>query len=183
MISSLGLKHPIQQMLWVCWLNSTTACFQTCLDIECTRAQMNARMYARMNSPSFICADHICDQAFACRLSFQQDAQLALRRSHFEADISVGGEAFEKHVCLHLTSGAPRPCSLERCVFSIHFSFFCVSALLFVNLKEKAAFAPKKGINPFTNEPCVFKTKPASKTVRALATKRLNVALNLAFSC
>ena len=62
--------------------------------IECTRAQMNARMNARMNSPSFICADHICDQAFACRLSFQRDAQLALRRSHFEADISVGGEAF-----------------------------------------------------------------------------------------
>ena len=109
---------------------------------------MNARMNARMNSPSFICADHICDQAFACRLSFQRDAQLALRRSHFEADISVGGEAFEKHVCLHLTSGAPRPCSLERCVFSIHFSFFCVSALLFVNLKEKAAFAPKERHQP-----------------------------------
>ena len=55
--------------------------------------------------------------------------------------------------------------------------------MLNLKLKEKAAFAPKKCINPFTKKPCVFKAKPASKTVRALATKRLNVALNLAFSC
>ena len=55
--------------------------------------------------------------------------------------------------------------------------------MLNFKLKKNAAFAAKKGINPFTKEPCVFKAKPASKTVRALATKRLNVALNLAFSC
>ena len=34
------------------------------------------------------------------------------------------------------------------------------------------------GINPFTKEPCVFKAKLASKTVRALAMKKLKEALN-----
>merc|ERR1712006_31535 len=47
-----------------------------------------------------------------------------------------------------------------------------------LNLKKKPATPAKKGINPFTKEPCVFKAKPASKTVRALAMKKLKVALN-----
>jgi len=38
--------------------------------------------------------------------------------------------------------------------------------------------AGKKGINPFTKEPCVFKAKSASKTVWCLAMKKLKEALN-----
>merc|ERR1712137_616332 len=36
-----------------------------------------------------------------------------------------------------------------------------------LNLKLKPATPARKGINPFTKEPCVFKAKPASKTVKA----------------
>merc|ERR1740115_219737 len=45
-------------------------------------------------------------------------------------------------------------------------------------LKKKPASVAKKGINPFTKEPCVFKAKPASKTIKAFAMKKLKVALN-----
>merc|ERR1712166_905016 len=31
-------------------------------------------------------------------------------------------------------------------------------------LKKKPATKARKGVNPFTKEPCVFKAKPASKT-------------------
>ena len=36
----------------------------------------------------------------------------------------------------------------------------------------------RKGVNPFTKEPCVFKAKPASKTVRVLAMKKMKEAIN-----
>merc|ERR1712028_92465 len=55
---------------------------------------------------------------------------------------------------------------------------FKLGGMLNLKLKKKAATAAKKGINPFTKEPCVFKAKPASKTVRALALKKLKEALN-----
>merc|ERR1719379_1740099 len=51
-------------------------------------------------------------------------------------------------------------------------SFKFVGALS-LKLKKKPATPARKGINPFTKEPCVFKAKPASQTVRALALKRL----------
>merc|ERR1711959_436753 len=35
----------------------------------------------------------------------------------------------------------------------------------FINLKLRPATPARKGVNPFTKEPCVFKAKPASKTV------------------
>merc|ERR1719265_1845939 len=35
-----------------------------------------------------------------------------------------------------------------------------------LKLKLKPATPARKGVNPFTKEPCVFKAKPASKTVR-----------------
>merc|ERR1712188_59515 len=54
---------------------------------------------------------------------------------------------------------------------------FKLAGMLNLKLKKKAATAAKKGINPFTKEPCVFKAKPASKTVRALAMKKLKEAL------
>merc|ERR1719329_1893359 len=53
---------------------------------------------------------------------------------------------------------------------------FTMAGMLKLKLKKKPATAAKKGINPFTKEPCVFKAKPASKTVRALAMKKLKVA-------
>merc|ERR1711918_267667 len=45
-------------------------------------------------------------------------------------------------------------------------------------LKKKPAAPARKGINPFTKEPCVFKAKPASQTVKALALKRFKDLVN-----
>merc|ERR1712118_574601 len=44
-------------------------------------------------------------------------------------------------------------------------------------VKKKAATKARKGINPFTKEPCVFKAKPASKTVRARAIKAIKAVV------
>merc|ERR1712138_190756 len=55
---------------------------------------------------------------------------------------------------------------------------FKFAGALNLKLKKKPARPARKGINPFTKEPCVFKANPASKTVRALAMKKLKVALN-----
>merc|ERR1712167_533143 len=52
----------------------------------------------------------------------------------------------------------------KHAVFTLHhFAKFIV--------KKKAATKARMGINPFTKEPCQFKAKPASKTVRARALK------------
>merc|ERR1712157_640918 len=42
---------------------------------------------------------------------------------------------------------------------------FKLGGVLNMKLKKKPAVAARKGVNPFTKEPCVFKAKPASKTV------------------
>merc|ERR1712174_34370 len=55
---------------------------------------------------------------------------------------------------------------------------FKFAGALNLKLKKKAATAARKGINPFTKEPCVFKAKPASKTVRALALKKFKDLVN-----
>ena len=55
---------------------------------------------------------------------------------------------------------------------------FKVAGLLNLKLKKKPARAARKGVNPFTKEPCVFKAKPASKTVRALPMKKLKEMVN-----
>ena len=34
-----------------------------------------------------------------------------------------------------------------------------------MKLKKKRATVARKGVNPFRKEPCVFKSKPASKTL------------------
>jgi len=39
-------------------------------------------------------------------------------------------------------------------------------------VKKRPATKERQGINPFTREPCVFKAKPASKTVRAYVVKK-----------
>merc|ERR1739848_669232 len=54
---------------------------------------------------------------------------------------------------------------------------FKFAGMLNMKLKNKPATKAKKGINLFTKEPCVFKAKPASKTVRCLPMKKLKEML------
>merc|ERR1719457_343632 len=55
---------------------------------------------------------------------------------------------------------------------------FKIAGALSLKLKQKPATPARKGVNPFTKEPCVFKAKPASKTVRALPMKKLKELVN-----
>merc|ERR1712187_941867 len=50
---------------------------------------------------------------------------------------------------------------------------FKIAGALNLKLKSKPATPARKGVNPFTKEPCVFNAKPASKTVKALPMKKL----------
>merc|ERR1712023_141457 len=59
---------------------------------------------------------------------------------------------------------------------------FKLAGALNLKLKKKPATPARKGVNPFTKEPCVFKAKPASKTVRALPMKKLKEMVNRAAS-
>merc|ERR1712046_150266 len=53
-----------------------------------------------------------------------------------------------------------------------------IAGPLNLKLKRKVVTPACKGVNPFTKEPCVFKAKRASKTVRALAMKKLKEMVN-----
>merc|ERR1719375_1811123 len=55
---------------------------------------------------------------------------------------------------------------------------FKIAGMLNMKLKTKPATKERNGINPFTKEPCVFKAKPASKTVRCLPMKKLKEMVN-----
>merc|ERR1711877_70717 len=55
---------------------------------------------------------------------------------------------------------------------------FKVAGAINLKLKQKPARPAKKGVNPFTKEPCVFKAKPASKTVKALPMKKFKEMIN-----
>merc|ERR1712187_387110 len=55
---------------------------------------------------------------------------------------------------------------------------FKIAGALNLKLKQKPAMPARKGVNPFTKEPCVFKAKPASKTVSALPMKKLKELVN-----
>jgi len=55
---------------------------------------------------------------------------------------------------------------------------FKLGGVLNLKLKDKAATKARKGINPFTKEPCVIKAKPASKKVRGYAMKKLKEMVN-----
>merc|ERR1712124_206442 len=57
---------------------------------------------------------------------------------------------------------------------------FKLGGVLNMKLKKKPARPARKGINPFTKEPCVFKAKPASKTVRCLPMKKFKEMVNWA---
>merc|ERR1719356_1044254 len=55
---------------------------------------------------------------------------------------------------------------------------FKIAGMLNLKLKSKPATPARKGVNPFTKEPCVFKAKPASKTVKALPMKKFKELVN-----
>merc|ERR1712014_110974 len=55
---------------------------------------------------------------------------------------------------------------------------FKLAGSINMKLKKKPATPARKGVNPFTKEPCVFKAKPASKTVRALPMKKFKELIN-----
>merc|ERR1712233_150323 len=55
---------------------------------------------------------------------------------------------------------------------------FKIGSLLNLKLKVKPATPARKGLNPFTKEPCVFKAKPASKTVKVLPLKKFKDMVN-----
>lgn len=50
---------------------------------------------------------------------------------------------------------------------------FAIPGLIKLKVARKPATKARKGVNPFTGEPTVFKAKPASKRVKALALKNL----------
>merc|ERR1711904_461166 len=55
---------------------------------------------------------------------------------------------------------------------------FKLAGMLKLKLKKKPATPARKGVNPFTKEPCVFKAKPASKTAKVIAMKKIKEAIN-----
>merc|ERR1712071_418766 len=55
---------------------------------------------------------------------------------------------------------------------------FKFGGVLNMKLKKKPAAPARKGVNPFTKEPCVFKARPASKTVKAFPMKKLKEMVN-----
>merc|ERR1712187_656328 len=55
---------------------------------------------------------------------------------------------------------------------------FKLFGALNLKLKKTPAKPARKGVNPFTKEPCVFKAKPASKTVKARPLNKLKEMIN-----
>merc|ERR1712050_383747 len=55
---------------------------------------------------------------------------------------------------------------------------FKLCGALNLKLKKTPANPARKGVNPFTKEPCVFKAKPASKTVKARPLSKLKEMIN-----
>ena len=55
---------------------------------------------------------------------------------------------------------------------------FKFAGMLNIKVKKKPAPAARKGVNPFTKEPCVFKTKPASKAMRVVTVKKMKESIN-----
>merc|ERR1712150_371531 len=55
---------------------------------------------------------------------------------------------------------------------------FKFAGVLNMKPKVKPAVPARKGVNPFTKEPCVFKAKPKSQTVRVLPLKKFKQSLN-----
>ena len=99
-------------------------------------------------------------------LELEAATRLAVAGSHIDASVkqlaSDPQHAAPEHQDLHEV--CHRPCPF--------------GGVLNLKLKNRAATKARKGINPFTKEPCVIKAKPASKTVRAIAMKKLKEMVN-----
>jgi nucleoid DNA-binding protein len=50
---------------------------------------------------------------------------------------------------------------------------FAIPGLVKLKVVKKPATKARKGVNPFTGEPMMFRAKPASKKVKAVALKNL----------
>ena len=68
-------------------------------------------------------------------------------------------EALQEVVCAHLTGRGPE--------------VFTLPGLLKITVQHKPATKARKGINPFTGEPAIFKAKPARRVVKVRALKKL----------
>ena len=55
---------------------------------------------------------------------------------------------------------------------------FKLPGLFNLKIKQKPARAAKETVNPFTKKPCVFKAKPAYKTVKAIPLKKFKKRFN-----
>merc|ERR1711982_232138 len=55
---------------------------------------------------------------------------------------------------------------------------FKLCGALNLKLKKTPAKPARKGVNPFKKEPCVFKAKPASKTVKVRPLSKLKEMIN-----
>ena len=51
---------------------------------------------------------------------------------------------------------------------------FNLAGMFILKLKARPATMTRKGVNPLTKEPCVFKGKPASKTIKVRPLKKLS---------
>lgn len=86
-------------------------------------------------------------------------AHLAEETGLSKKDIAAVFEALKDLIHRHLKSRAA--------------GAFTLPGLLKLNVVKKAATKERKGINPFTGEPAVFKAKPASRQVKVRVLKGL----------
>ena len=81
----------------------------------------------------------------------------------------------------HLFKAFAQIDGLSECETLTRDSQASVAALLFdssMKVEEEGRYSSNEGNQPLHQRACVFKAKPASKTVRALAMKKLKEALN-----
>jgi len=115
--------------------------------------------------------------------------KVATARTRKPLDIKPIKEKFTKtqlNEYLELTSGVPKKdvrkviMALEKVILGSVMKKglreFTLPGVLKVVTKDIPARKAKKGINPFTKEPCVFKAKPAMTRVKARPMKKLKDA-------
>lgn len=92
--------------------------------------------------------------------AFTKSETLSAIADHSELskkEVSAVLEGLSKVIEAHAKKGVP----------------FSVPGLMKIKVVKKPATKARKGINPFTGEPTVFKAKPASKKVKVLPLKAL----------
>lgn len=113
----------------------------------------------------------------------------ATKRTRKPLDIKPIDERFTKsslNEYLELTTGVPKKdvrkvlAGLEKVILGSVMKKgrreFMLPGVLKVVTKDIPARKAKKGINPFTKEPCVFKAKPATTRVKVRPMKKLKDA-------